>query len=344
MSAVAKDNLINDIISTCNARMAVLVKEVTPSITHAVVAVVLYLLSNILSNDNVKYRTQEDMLAIYPQFEDRTPTEKQNLFLTANWMHVLFRIIPARKNKGIAMDIIPKFVEGNGAHYVTGGGQTQPTKDRVFIYETEGDCKPIKRLKRKSKAKLLEEELAASRGEGSDDQLRKKMMFSYQASLADRPDTIGSNHHYPLPAPFFHALPLPIPIITPRSQSSFSQAASVIANFGQVQQPDTFTFASLSKAEPPISYIVTPQNGLSYAKDEEVVPEVRKAVIPRLSAQPEVNVPIMKRAFSDLSTISSVSRASSTNSVFESFVENIEADDDPLAMLREVSADSDLGA
>jgi hypothetical protein len=106
----AKETLINEIISTANSRIAVLSKEVNPALTHAVIAVVLYLLSNILSNEHVKYKTQEEMMAKYPTFSDHPETEKQNLFLTANWMNILFRLLPARKNKGIAMDIIPKFV------------------------------------------------------------------------------------------------------------------------------------------------------------------------------------------------------------------------------------------
>jgi hypothetical protein len=161
---------------------------VNPSITHAVVAVVLYLLSNILTNDHVKYKTQAEMMAVYPTLHDRSDSEKHNLFLTANWMSILFQVLPARKNKGIAMDIIPKFVEGNSANYVTGGGQTQATRDRVFIYETEGNCKPIKRLKRKSKQKLQEEEeerirleLAESKKEWescNNEQPRKKLAVS----------------------------------------------------------------------------------------------------------------------------------------------------------------------
>lgn len=264
-----KENLINNIIDTANARIAVLSKEVNPSLTHAVVAVVLYLLSNILSNDHVKYRTQEEMMAVYPTFSDRPETEKKNLFLTANWMSILFRILPARKNKGIAMDIIPKFVEGNSAHYVTGGGQTQATRDRVFIYETEGDCKPIKRLKRKSKGKLQEEEeeeeeerkrkvvtTEGSRGRNETSRTQISINSATQPQPLTLPQSLQSSGavrdistssisslYYPLPAPFFHALPLPIPVISPRSQSSFSQAAAVIANFGQVQ-PELFSIAS----------------------------------------------------------------------------------------------------
>jgi hypothetical protein len=105
-----KENAIKDVVSTAQSRIAVLVKEVNPSLTHAVMAIVLYLLSNILTNDHVKYKTQDDMLAVYTTFNERPEAEKKNLFLTANWMNILFRVLPARKNKGIAMDIIPKFV------------------------------------------------------------------------------------------------------------------------------------------------------------------------------------------------------------------------------------------
>lgn len=105
-----KEIVINDIIATAKARIVALSKEVNPSLTHAVMAVVLYLLSNILTNEHVKYKTQGEMMAVYPSFLDRPEAEKQNLFLTANWMGILFRVLPAKKNKGIAMDIIPKFV------------------------------------------------------------------------------------------------------------------------------------------------------------------------------------------------------------------------------------------
>jgi hypothetical protein len=54
------------------------------------------------------------------------------------------------------MIVIPKLVEGNGVQYVTGSGQTQPTRDRVTVYEREGNVQPIKRLHRKSKKELMD--------------------------------------------------------------------------------------------------------------------------------------------------------------------------------------------
>lgn len=273
LDAQEKELVIKDILSTAFARIALLAKEVNPALTHAVIAVVLYILSGILTNEHVKYKTQEDMLAAYPLFVDRPEADKRNLFLTANWMNILFRVLPARKNKGIAMDIIPKFVEGNTAHYVTGGGQTQSTRDRVFIYETEGDCKPIKRVKRKSKSKLQEEaeleEAAAllEKDKHSEEQPRKKMTVNVGSDSSTTSSSM-LNDYFPLPAPFYQAAPLPIPVISPRSQSSFSQAAAVIANFGQVQ-PDSLsadnnnsTISNTTAYETSNSnYIVSPREG-----------------------------------------------------------------------------------
>ena len=45
------------------------------------------------------------------------------------------------------MSVVPRHVEGPNAQYITGSGQTQATADRVLIYETEGDVKPIRRGK-----------------------------------------------------------------------------------------------------------------------------------------------------------------------------------------------------
>lgn len=60
-------------------------------------------------------------------------------------MKEAFKYLPARKNKGLAVQIIPKLVEGWNAKYVTGSGQTRATADRVFIFETEGGVTPAHR-------------------------------------------------------------------------------------------------------------------------------------------------------------------------------------------------------
>lgn len=60
-------------------------------------------------------------------------------------MCTFFNYVPAKKNKGLILQVIPKLVEGSSAKYITGSGQTQATKDRVFIYELEGGVQPFHR-------------------------------------------------------------------------------------------------------------------------------------------------------------------------------------------------------
>ena len=99
-----------------------------------------------------KYQDLDSFLLSYDNiFNDYVLEEKINLKDTANWMNILFNMIPARKNKGLAMQIIPKFIEGWNAKYVTGSGQTKPTSDRVFIFEREGEVQANPRGKSRSK-------------------------------------------------------------------------------------------------------------------------------------------------------------------------------------------------
>jgi len=62
--------------------------------------------------------------------------------------------VPPKKNKGLAIQVIPKLVEGYSAKYITGSGQTHATADRVHIYEIEGCVRPFLRGKggRKNKS------------------------------------------------------------------------------------------------------------------------------------------------------------------------------------------------
>ena len=57
----------------------------------------------------LKYPSQADFLKSYPIFNDRCPTELQKLHDTANWMHMLFKVINAKNNKGLALNVVSKF-------------------------------------------------------------------------------------------------------------------------------------------------------------------------------------------------------------------------------------------
>lgn len=99
-----------------------------------------------------KFPTVEDFVAAYPgYFQNESDYEKRYLWLSANWMNILFRMVSARKNKGLVLYVIPKLVEGWDAKYVTGSGQTKATANRVHIFEVEGNTTANQRGKAKGK-------------------------------------------------------------------------------------------------------------------------------------------------------------------------------------------------
>merc|ERR1719224_417092 len=98
----------------------------------------------------LKYPTPSSFLCKYDKFSGSNKyndVELNTLRDVANWMDVLLHIINAKKNKGLILSIVTKCVEGWNASYITGSGQTEATADRVHIYETEGQVKPLKRSK-----------------------------------------------------------------------------------------------------------------------------------------------------------------------------------------------------
>lgn len=139
------------ILNLAASQVKLLTKKAPPS--NAVILMILFVMKNVISGDEMtKYNSSEDFFEKYPDFRDRDAGEQSLLRQNANWMHVLFLILPAKKNKGLALDVVPKFVEGFTATYITGSGQTKQTADRVKIYEGEGNVMPSKRYKWKSKS------------------------------------------------------------------------------------------------------------------------------------------------------------------------------------------------
>lgn len=104
--------------------------------------------------EDYKYPTLDSFLEHYDgKFAGETEQEVNNLWQTANWMNVLFGLIPARKNKGLVMQVVPKLIEGWEAKYVTGSGQTRFTANRVHIFEVEGNTKANHRGKHRMSGK-----------------------------------------------------------------------------------------------------------------------------------------------------------------------------------------------
>jgi hypothetical protein len=102
----------------------------------------LLIVKDNISPTEFKYNSIEDFRQSYINssimFSRLDILEIEKLKNTANWMQYLLKKIPAKKNKGLAMNIIPKIVEGIHIKYCTGSGQTKATSDRVTIFETEG--------------------------------------------------------------------------------------------------------------------------------------------------------------------------------------------------------------
>lgn len=102
----------------------------------------------------LKYPTMDAFLEAYPNLVKRNYVEQERLRRTANWMSLTFYTTGPKNYKTFLMNLIPRMVEGKGARYITGTGETIATADRVAIYRTEGECVKVNRMSRK-KRKLL---------------------------------------------------------------------------------------------------------------------------------------------------------------------------------------------
>jgi hypothetical protein len=122
---------------------------------YALWVTLLVVLRKYYKPEELKYPTLNAFREAYkfPSLLYESDEEYHRLWQTANWMAVLFSLITARKNKGLAMQVVPKLVEGWNVKYVTGSGQTRLTANRVLVFETEGGIKANHRGKVKPKKK-----------------------------------------------------------------------------------------------------------------------------------------------------------------------------------------------
>lgn len=151
-----------DIADTIGLELSSLHKE--GLLMYALWVTLLTVLKKHSSLSDLKYPTLQAFHEAYNglySYEDEE--EQHRLWQTANWMSVLFTLIMARKNKGLAMQVVPKLVEGWHTKYVTGSGQTRLTANRVHLFETEGGTKANHRGKVKPKKKALPKRSVRSR-------------------------------------------------------------------------------------------------------------------------------------------------------------------------------------
>lgn len=133
--------------------------------------IILRGIKNYITDEQFKYPTMNDFLEHFQEFFPHDEeSELQNLWKTANWMHILFEMMPAKKNKGLAMLVVPRFVESWTVKYVTGSGQTHFTANRVKVFEIEGETKASHRGKLKLKPKKKSSPSTPRRQSSSEEQ------------------------------------------------------------------------------------------------------------------------------------------------------------------------------
>lgn len=169
-------------------------------VMYALWVVLLSVLRRHYNPEDYKYPTMQDFLQVYEGcFPSEPEDEMQKLWQTANWMNILFTLITARKNKGLAMQVVPKLVEGWHAKYVTGSGQTRRTAHRVHIFETEGNTKANHRGKIKPKKKPFPKRAARRRMTSSGEMIstfeppRKRRRTYYQDRRANSPQVVDGH-------------------------------------------------------------------------------------------------------------------------------------------------------
>lgn len=141
----------------------------------------------------MKYPTFEIFRSAYAEyFRGNSQQDLECLWHIANWMAVLFTLIPAKKNKGLAMAVIPKLVEGWFVKYVTGSGQTKATTDRVMIFQREGNILPNQRGKSKLRPRIpLKEQNIPKRSPAAAS--RRKQRFARDSGFCHARSRSGSS-------------------------------------------------------------------------------------------------------------------------------------------------------
>lgn len=83
------------ILNLASFHVKMLTKNAPPS--NAVILMILFVLKKMLPiEDRAKYKSIDNFLRAYPDFSERDAKEKAVLCENANWMNILFLIIPAK--------------------------------------------------------------------------------------------------------------------------------------------------------------------------------------------------------------------------------------------------------
>lgn len=93
----------------------------------------------------LKYNHLSEFVDAYPEFTSIDQYELAKLMQNANLMHAAITVLVPSQNKGIIMNIVPRLAEGPNVKYITGGGSSERTTNRVLLFEREGNITVKKR-------------------------------------------------------------------------------------------------------------------------------------------------------------------------------------------------------
>jgi hypothetical protein len=151
-----------------------------------------------------KYKSINQFMIEYSNmFDDVDEATMQNLYYTAQWMHRCLSMLPAKRNKGFYMRVIPKVVEGFHAKYATGSGQSRVTTLRVILFEREGSvvknhrCTKLEKQQRQLEAAAMDSVWKGLVLDSVDPRVLKKARYTsltaYQSNFGNYSNTSYSS-------------------------------------------------------------------------------------------------------------------------------------------------------
>jgi hypothetical protein len=156
----------------------------------------------------LKYNHLAEFLDVYPEFHGSIDQyELIRLMQNANLMAAAVTVLVPSQNKGIIMNIVPRLTEGPHVRYITGGGSSKATSDRVVLFEREGNTSikkrstSFKKHKKKTKEAAIPSYLTLSSFSYNGNAFNKSSSFDEDDMVASSVNSdISSNYRLVSPS------------------------------------------------------------------------------------------------------------------------------------------------
>ena len=103
------------------------------------------------------FQSVDSFLTRFPEFESQREEDVQDRLDFANAVDLVSKFIPPKQNKQVYMEVASRVATNFKRRFVTGGGQTPETADRVMIYERLCGVVKHKRFRRTKEQMQLDE-------------------------------------------------------------------------------------------------------------------------------------------------------------------------------------------